>query len=71
MVPKHPEDKLSYSEALTTHYAIEQALQGVYHLQARTPHKTIWRYLPGICLPVLQQHLALSGVFNQSLLAVP
>jgi len=63
MATKHPEDKLSYSEAFTTHGALEEAIKGVSILQARTPSKHIFRYLPGISLPVLQHHLAQAVIF--------
>jgi hypothetical protein len=64
---RHPDDKLSYSKAFFTHDAIEEALKFVYCRQTWTPCVEICRYLPGINLLVLQQHLDQAGVFWESL----
>jgi hypothetical protein len=64
---RHPDNKLSYSEALFTHDTIEEALKFVYCRQTWTTCIEFCRYLPGINLLVLQQHCNQAGVFCQSL----
>jgi hypothetical protein len=63
MASQRLDDRLSYSDAFFTHDAIEEALKYVHCRQTWTSCIELCRHLPGISLPVLQQHLDQAGVF--------